>query len=29
VTGELAAPDGTPLRLEPSGNRRFVRVWPG
>ena len=29
ATGQLAAPDGTPLRLEPSGNRRFVRVWPG
>ncbi|GAB5347694.1 hypothetical protein [Alteriqipengyuania sp. 357] len=26
---ELAAPQGYPLRLEPSGNRRFLRVWPG
>lgn len=28
-TGQLAAPDGVALRLEPSENRRYVRVWPG
>lgn len=28
-SAQLAAPDGHPLRLEPSGNGRFVRVWPG
>ncbi|RDS77912.1 hypothetical protein DL238_10095 [Alteriqipengyuania lutimaris] len=28
-SGQLAAPDGVALRLEPSENRRFVRVWPG
>ncbi|MBD59296.1 MAG: hypothetical protein CL808_04145 [Citromicrobium sp.] len=27
--GQLATPDGYPLRLEPSANGRFVRVWPG
>jgi hypothetical protein len=25
----LAGPDGQPLRLEPSENRRFIRVWRG
>jgi hypothetical protein len=25
----LVGPDGQPLRLEPSGNGRFVRVWRG
>lgn len=25
----LAGPDGLPLRLEPSDNRRYVRVWRG
>jgi hypothetical protein len=25
----LAGPDGQPLRLEPSANGRFVRVWRG
>ena len=25
----IAGPDGTPLRLEPSANGRFVRVWRG
>jgi hypothetical protein len=25
----LPGPDGLPLRLEPSGNGRFVRVWRG
>ena len=28
-TGELASPQGYSLRLEPSANGRFVRVWPG
>ena len=28
-TGQLSAPDGMALRLEPSRNGRFVRVWPG
>ncbi|GAA4037398.1 hypothetical protein [Parerythrobacter jejuensis] len=26
---EIAGPDGRPLRLEPSRNGRFVRVWMG
>jgi hypothetical protein len=26
---KIAAPDGTPLCLEPSANGRFVRVWRG
>lgn len=26
---QAIAPDGTPLRLEPSANGRFVRVWAG
>ena len=25
----FAGPDGGTVRLEPSGNGRFVRVWPG
>jgi len=25
----IAGPDGTPLRLEPSANEQFVRVWRG
>ena len=25
----IAGPDGAPLRLEPSANGRFVRVWRG
>lgn len=25
----LEGPDGVPLRLEPSANRRYVRVWRG
>ena len=25
----VVGPDGTPLRLEPSGNGQFVRVWRG
>ena len=29
ASGQLAAPDGCALRLQPSGNRRFLRVWPG
>ncbi|NCP17816.1 MAG: hypothetical protein GW855_01495 [Erythrobacter sp.] len=28
-TAQLAAPDGHTLRLEPSANGRYVRVWPG
>jgi len=28
-TGQLTAPDGHALRLEPSANGRYVRVWPG
>ena len=28
-TGQLATPEGQAIRLEPSANRRFVRVWPG
>ena len=28
-TGQLTAPDGHALRLEPSRNGRYVRVWPG
>lgn len=26
-TEEVMAPDGSQMRLEPSGNRKFVRVW--
>lgn len=26
---QAVAPDGTPLRIEPSANGRFVRVWAG
>jgi hypothetical protein len=25
----LTGPDGQPLRLEPSENQRFIRVWRG
>lgn len=28
-TRRIAGPDGQPLRLEPSANGRFVRVWRG
>ncbi len=28
-TGQLTAPDGHALRLQPSDNGRYVRVWPG
>jgi len=27
TTEQITAPDGNPLRLEPSGNGNFVRVW--
>ncbi len=29
TTGQLAAPGGHTLRLDPSDDGRFVRVWPG
>lgn len=29
VPEQAISPDGTPLRLEPSANGRFVRVWAG